>query len=128
MQIEGFTDVSQVLRSGVYILLHRGVVIYIGKSKTMLNRIYTHRSMWGAKARGKVPSWMPVKGILFDEVFIRPCALDVIDQLELEMINLYKPKFNTRLKSPGATDRPFQIRINGIALSLNVKQEIERRI
>src|SRR6266403_897975 len=115
MIVEGFFEVSQILRSGVYLLCHKGVVIYIGQSKGMLARIAAHRSMWGAKRRGKVPDWLPIKGILFDE-------------LELEMIEIYKPKFNTRLKSQGATDRPFNVKVNGVTLAFNAKPLIERRI
>jgi len=127
--VEGFFEVSSILRSGVYVLVHKGVVIYVGKSKGMLSRIYAHKSMWGQKARGKVPDWLPIKGILFDEVFVRPCPVDLLDELELEMINLYKPKFNTRLKSPGATDRPFSVVVNGVTLAFNAKPApIERRI
>jgi len=95
----------------------------------MLARIYAHRSLWASKRRGRVPDWLPIKGILFDEVFIRPCPLDLLDELELEMINLYKPKFNTRLKTPGATDRPFNVKVNGTILAFNAKPDlIERRI
>ena len=129
MKIEGFFEVSQILRSGVYMLCHKGVVIYIGQSKGMLARIAAHRSMWGAKRRGKVPDWLPIKGILFDEVFIRPCPPDLLDELELEMIEIYKPKFNTRLKTPGATDRPFNVKIGEVTLAFNAKPAlIERRI
>ena len=125
MRVEGFIEVSQILRSGVYALVHRGVVVYIGKSKGMLTRIYTHRSMWG-KAK---PSWLSVRGILFDEVFVRPCTLDVIDELEREMIAIYRPKFNTKLKPPGATDRPLSLKVGNVVLPLAPKPTvIERRI
>jgi excinuclease UvrABC nuclease subunit len=127
--IEGFADVSEILRSGVYILIHKGIVIYIGKSKTMLNRIYTHRHMWGAKKRRAVPEWMPVKGILFDQIFVKACPIDLLDKLEEEMINLYKPKFNIRLKTAGVTTKPFAIVVNGISLAFNSKPAlIERRV
>lgn len=126
--IEGFADVSEILRTGVYILIHKGVVIYVGKSKTMLNRIYTHRHMWGAKKRNMVPEWMPVKGILFDQIFVKACSPDVLDQFEEEMINLYKPKFNIKLKTAGVTNRPFSIVVRGIAINFNVKAMIERRV
>lgn len=134
MEIEGFTDISRVLRSGVYILAHKGVVIYVGQSKGMLSRIYAHRSMWGRKQRAKpAPEWMPIKGILFDEVFVCPCPLDKLDQFEIEMINLYKPKFNTRLKAPGQIEAPFTLKVNGFDLPMNQttvrpRPNIERRI
>lgn len=134
MQIEGFTDVSLTLRSGCYLLAHRGVVIYIGQAKTLLGRIYTHRNLWGQKARGKRgPDWMPIKGILFDEVHICPCPTDRLDEFERELINLYKPKFNRNLKESGLADAPATLRIAGrtVALahpSVRPQPQIERRI
>lgn len=132
MRFEGFVDISATLRSGVYLLCHRGVVIYIGQSKTMLGRIYTHRSMWGRKARANAPDWITAKGILFDEVHVCPCPTDKLDALELAMINLYKPKFNIRLKAPGMIEQPFTLQVNGRSLMLNQvsrpKPQIERRV
>ena len=90
MQLEGFTNISEALRSGVYALCAKDRVIYIGKSKCMLVRIYSHRNAKSKK--GALPSWFPIKGITFDEVHVRLCHPDQIDQLEFDMINLYKPK------------------------------------
>lgn len=131
MQLSGFIDASEILRSGVYILVHRGVVIYVGKSKAMLARIYTHRNLWASKRRGKgdVPWWMPIPGIHFDEVHIRPCALADLDRLERDMIELYKPKYNTRLKTDATSRAEVPMTINGIALCLNPRPtEITRRV
>ncbi len=44
------------------------------------------------------------------------------------MIQIYKPKFNTRLKTPGATDRPFNVKVGEVTLAFNAKVQIERRI
>lgn len=130
VELEGFVDVSWILKSGVYALLKNGVVIYIGQSKTMISRVYTHKVQWGQKARGKPsPDWMPTKGILFDEVWVRPCSLDVIDELESEMIDLYKPKFNTKLKQAGPIKALTTLTIGAYAVALNRKPEpFERRI
>lgn len=130
VDLEGFADVSWILKSGVYALLKNGVVIYIGQSKGMISRIYTHKTAWGAKSRGKPsPDWMPTKGILFDEVWVRPCSLDVLDELEREMIDLYKPKFNTRLKPPGPIKALTTLTIRNFAVALNRKPEpFERRV
>lgn len=95
MQLKGFIEASEVLRSGVYALCLRGEVVYVGKSKCMLTRIEAHRGLF----RRKAPAWMPIKGVQFDAVFLRPCPLAMLDALELEMINLYKPKLNERLKT-----------------------------
>lgn len=129
MELGGFINASEILRSGVYALVWKGEVVYIGKSKAMLVRIYSHRSA----ARGKSPSWLPVKGIVFDEVHIRPCSLAVIDELEYQMINLYKPKYNILLKHTGKSSAPITLNINGLAISLNAQPsrpapQIERRI
>lgn len=99
MDLFGFFDASDMLKAGVYALVYRGEVVYIGKSKSMLGRVYTHRQVWRSRKGGKVPSWLPVKGILFDEVHIRPCRLEQLDTLEAEMIKLYKPRGNVQLNT-----------------------------
>lgn len=96
----GFSDASNLLRSGIYILLSRGVPIYIGKSKRMLHRIYAHRN------RGDRPSWSPIKAFTFDQVFILPVHVDRLDEVEREMIDLYKPRFNMNLKTAGKVKLP----------------------
>jgi excinuclease UvrABC nuclease subunit len=120
MQLEGFLDVSVLLRCGVYALCRRGVVIYVGKSKSLYARIYTHKHFANRGAKGKaVPSWLPVKGLQFDEVFIRPCRLEELDELEAAMINLYKPKYNESLKNNLKVRVPINLVIGGILLQMN---------
>lgn len=93
----GFIPAGEMLKAGVYALLYRGRVVYIGKAKCMLVRVYSHRSLAGRKV---IPRNLPTsaKGIKFDDCHIRPCSLDVVDELEREMIELYKPQFNIQLK------------------------------
>jgi hypothetical protein len=98
VQLEGFIDASAMLQGGVYALCHRGIVVYVGKSKVMLGRVYTHRTAWGRKSQ-KAIGLKPTKGILFDSVFIRPCPSADIDDLEYRMINLYKPRYNSLLRN-----------------------------
>lgn len=98
MELEGFTDVSKMLQGGVYALVHRDVVVYVGKSKVMLGRVYTHRVAWGKKSKAAV-GLKPQRGILFDAIWVRPCALASIDELESAMINLYKPRYNDKLRN-----------------------------
>lgn len=129
MKLAGCIDASEILRAGVYILIAKGVVIYIGKSKSMLGRVYTHRNLWQAKRRKQVPSWLPTPGIHFDEVHIRPCRMEDLDRLEAEMIALYKPRYNKRLKPVGVGVVPMTI--NGVSICLNAKpgfEAIERRL
>lgn len=96
----GFIDVSQILRSGVYMLLSRGVPIYIGKSKRMLHRLYAHRT------KGDKPSWHPIRSFTFDEVFILPVHVDRLDEVERQMVELYKPRFNMNLKTAARVGLP----------------------
>lgn len=131
MQIPGFNDASQFLQSGVYALVHKGEVIYIGKAKAMIVRVATHRS----NARRKTPSWLPdsAKGIVFDEVHIQPCHPDRIDELEYSMINLYKPRYNILLKHNGKSSAPFTLSIGGLEVTINSPRpqttiRVERRI
>ncbi len=97
--LEGFVNVSAMLSPGVYALLRDGVVVYVGQSKRPLSRIAAHKSNWGRKS---VPTWLPasVRGILFDEVHVLPCRVEDLDAVEAAMINLYKPRYNIRIKTP----------------------------
>jgi excinuclease UvrABC nuclease subunit len=133
MQLEGFTNISEALRCGVYALAMKGKVIYVGKSKCMLVRIYSHRN--AKSKRGSLPSWFPIKGIAFDEVHVRVCHPDSLDKLEFDMINLYKPRLNTNLKNDLAINIPHTLRVGDIEIlvaAANVVHpsigKIERRI
>lgn len=97
--LDGFIDVSATLLPGVYALVREGVVVYVGQSKRPLARISAHKSNWGRKA---MPAWMPasLRGVLFDEVHILPCRLEDLDRVEAFIIELYKPRYNIRVKSP----------------------------
>lgn len=135
LELSGFQNVSSLLRAGVYALCKNGVVIYVGKSKSLYSRIYTHRNL-SSRGKGKtVPSWMPqsLKGIVFDEVHIRTCTVDELDTLEAAMINLYKPKYNISLRNGLKVSTPITLTINGRTLALNgspspAAPRIERRV
>lgn len=133
MRLEGFTDISDSLRPGVYALAAKGVVIYVGKSKKMLGRINAHRTAWADKRKGKAESWIAerlgIPGLLFDQVWVRPCRLDELDALEEQMINLYKPRYNVQLKTRQKIAVAHNLTINGIVIPLCAKpQPIERRL
>lgn len=118
--LEGFVNVSPLLKPGIYALLREGVVVYIGQSKKPLGRIEAHRSLWGRTQRqGKLPGWLPIKAILFDEVHVLPCRIEDLDIVERAMIDLYKPKFNIKLKSPHPTSTEFNINVGGFTIPFN---------
>jgi len=132
MQLEGFADVTEVLRPGVYALCAKGRVIYVGKSRSMLGRINTHRKIWADKRKGKssaIVESLGIPGLLFDEVHVFPCRLDQLDAVETEMINKYKPHYNKNLKNGLKVKAPINITIAGTVLTLNAAQpKFERRI
>ena len=132
MQLDGFHDITPILRCGVYALIKRGTIVYVGKSKSMYARIYTHKHFANRAAKGKeIPSWLPVKGIQFDEVHIRPCTLEALDALEAEMIDRYRPRYNQSLKDNLRPHVAFPITIRGVALTLNEsppRPQVERRV
>ena len=97
VELEGFVNCGVMLQSGVYAIVPSGNVVYVGKAKVMLGRVYSHRVAWGKKRppEGRKPE----KGILFDAIWVRPCEPAKLDELEYAMINLYKPRYNTLLKN-----------------------------
>lgn len=133
MRLDGFTDVSGSLRSGVYALCAKGVVIYVGKSRAMISRINSHRSAWSDKRKGKT-SWiverLGIPGLLFDEIHVRPCRLDQLDALEEQMINLYKPRYNVQLKTSQKVRSPVTLQIGAHVIAFNspVAEPIARRL
>lgn len=117
--LEGFVNVSAMLKPGVYALVKDGVVVYVGQSKQPLSRIYAHKSLWGRK---KVPGYLPIRGILFDEAHVMPCRLENLDQVERMLIDLYKPKYNIKLKAPGHTTTEFNLTTaTGVCVAINAK-------
>ncbi len=99
---DGFVNISFTLHCAVYALRKRRVVVYVGKSKKPLTRLYSH-----VNARGKFPQ-VGVKKISFDEIWIRPCMLSELDALEVEMIRKYQPRYNVKHRAP--TPIPDDIR------------------
>jgi hypothetical protein len=117
--LEGFVNVSAMLKPGVYALIYGGAVVYIGQSRRPLDRIYAHRSL---NARKKSPGWLPIKGIMFDEAHVIPCRVEDLDTVERALIDLYKPKFNIKLKAPGHSTAEFNLTITtGVCVAINAK-------
>lgn len=89
--LDQFVDASDLLRCGVYILRLHGKVVFVGKAqKGMLAKIATHRSL----ARKHVPAWLPVRGIVFDEVLIRAVHPDRLNEVYDDLVDTYQPMQN----------------------------------
>lgn len=120
MKFERFFDITPSLQAGVYILCWRGAVVYVGKSKKLYARIYSHRTNWAASRRKALPAWAPIKAIRFDEVHIRPCMLEQLDELEREYITKYRPRHNVYLQGrQEAAQAPISVTIGGVSVLLN---------
>lgn len=128
LALDGFIEVSPLLTCGIYALAREGVVVYVGQSKKMLARIAAHRSNWGRKS---TPAWMPTscRGLLFDQIFIRPCRVEDLDALEAQIINLYKPRYNVRIKTPHPIASEFAVQVGEFTIPFNrPTPPFERRI
>ncbi len=94
-----FINITKLMHCGVYLLLRKGEVVYVGKSKQPLMRIHTHvRNRGRALSQGEYgkacgPAFKG-KGIGFDEIRFLPCMLGQLGVLEMTFIKQYMPRFN----------------------------------
>ena len=133
VRLDGFEEVSAILRSGVYALCAKGQVIYVGKSKAMLARVNAHRRAFMDKKRGQawITESLGIPGLRFDEIHICPVPLHLLDRVEAEMIERYKPRYNIQLKTSQKVSTPVTLSIRGSDFVLNAPLEtaqIVRRV
>lgn len=111
-------DVSTMLHPAVYLLLWRGVVVYVGQSRKPLARLGAHKTAWDNRVRGRrMPEWLEKKAIKFDAVKLVPTSADNLRLLEKKLILEFAPKHNVRGK-PIIT-APLVIQLRGVSLTLN---------
>ena len=84
--LDGFVDATALLGAGVFVLVYRGEVVYVGKATgPMLAKI--------AALRGTDrPKWLP--NIRFDQVLIRRVHPDRIAAVRMDLIAEFQPKHN----------------------------------
>jgi len=91
-ELPGFVDASALLGPGVFVLLDRGVVVYVGKaSSTLLPKVAAIR----ADSR---PKWLPK--VRFDEVLIRRVPPDQLSAVYSALLAEFRPKHNTEVAPP----------------------------
>ncbi len=90
-------DLGGLLASGIYFLLWRGEVMYVGQTKTMFIRLYAHCS--GRKKRRMKLGGRMILGVVFDGIRMIPLPPSDLDRVEREMIEWYQPKYNDRMRS-----------------------------
>lgn len=93
---EVFLDVSILLRSGIYLLVRKGVVVYVGQSAKLMARVNNHSTNRGRRQHKFLGR--KVTGEVFDQVLVMACPVADLDRVETELIARYIPKYNTELK------------------------------
>ena len=78
-------DAGFLLESGCYALVKNGVVVYVGQSREVLGRVYSHKHPRDRRSR-----------VMFDGIWIWPCRVEELDRLEAELIARYNPRRNVR--------------------------------
>ena len=96
MEQHGFMNISKLLHCGVYALLRKGEVVYVGKSKRPFVRLYAHINARGKKLPWKVGYNKEYVGIHFDAIWFLPCMLGQLDTLEVHFIKMFMPKHNVK--------------------------------
>ena len=90
---------------GVYLLLHKGQVVYAGKSVNVFARIGVHHQTMQRKRRGlgaylNNAYSVAAMTVVFDEVRVKPCAKADLDKEELALIQRYLPPRNVLHNRP----------------------------
>ena len=109
LEREGFQPLPGVLApSGVYLLLAKGVVLYVGQSINVHQRLSAH---YNAKQRGYRKKLFigqreygagdtRALSIPYDQVLVKWLPKPELDRVEIQLINRYKPKFNIDVRGP----------------------------
>lgn len=79
----------------VYFLISGGEIVYVGKSKNVLERLSSHR------------------GKDFDAVATVACSADQLDLMEIAYIAALEPRLNVRIKESGSGEIYFSQRGRG---------------
>lgn len=77
----GLSDISNLLGRGVYVLIYKGEILYIGRSRCIIKRIGDHQ--------GRIP---------FDCVYVKSCMDEEAE--EARLISKFKPRYNVRIPGP----------------------------
>lgn len=124
-----FIDMSAMLGPGVYALVVRDEIVYVGKAKKLLQRIYAHKNNWRKSREGSYT--IAVRAIYFTAVWIHPCKESDLNRIERVMISKYKPRENTNLIPKDRTltleDSGFNFIVMGVKLQPEPTHVLERR-
>lgn len=90
---------------GVYLLLYRGKVVYVGKSTNLFARIGQHYNNMLRVRKGLRPHYGPgvtsnKVTVRFDQVKFKPCAKEDLDKEEIRLIQEFLPSHNVMHNRP----------------------------
>ncbi len=133
MEEYGFFNITKLMHCGVYALIKKEEVIYVGKSRQPLMRIHTHVKNRGRKlgtnlyGRNDTGPAVNGKGISFDTVWFLPCMLGQLYTLEVHFIKTFMPKYNVR-HNPEAKPRPAKEPIVTIPIPDDIRAILKQMI
>ncbi len=132
MEEYGFMNITKLMHCGVYALVKKGQVVYVGKSRQPLMRIFRHVSNRGKPLGTSLNSESNAKcikengkGILFDTVWFLPCMLGQLYTLEVHFIKTFMPKHNVR-HNPEA--KPRSVKEPPIPIPEDIKAILKQMI
>lgn len=118
--LPGFDDLSILLRPAVYALYYKGELVYIGQSKQLLTRLYQHKNNYLRSRRDKpVQPHTSAKAIHFDAVKAIPVERGLLDRVERELIDKFKPRYNVQHSGRTKTKEPLRLEYKGVPLTIN---------
>jgi hypothetical protein len=99
LRAEGFIEMSRVREPvGVYVLIDRGTVVYVGQSTNIYARLARHSTNAKPQRVPRLVSPPPdvrlAKSMVFDRVAVRWCSRGELDRIEIELIDRFRPKYN----------------------------------
>ncbi len=109
LEVDGLVEVEvgAILGPGAYALLRDSEVVYVGKAKVLVQRIYAHKNALRRAKEGK--SQLPgTKVVRFNGVRVYPCALTDIDAVEQALIRKHCPRYNERHRPKPGTKMTLQ--------------------
>jgi len=114
-----YLDISKLMHCGVYALMRKGEIVYVGKSKSPLGRLHSHIKNRGCEMPGGRRTWGGAgstgpthngRGINFDGILFYPCMLGQLDVIEAVLIREHLPRYNTR----GMPPKPIPVELKAL--------------
>src|ERR1700722_2637246 len=100
LKSEGFEQLNWAASPvGVYCLLRKGKVVYVGQSESVYRRLAEHHfARIRKKRKGFMETISPndirARKIEFDQAMVKWCSVMQLDSIEQELIRQFRPEHN----------------------------------